>query len=60
MTTNQKDGSNLHIYRKGNKADTKRFRNTNVRVAYTTKNNLGKLLNLKLQDTQQPDKYNKS
>jgi hypothetical protein len=35
----------------------KLFRNTKVKVAYTTKNNLGKLLNAKSQNTQQPDKY---
>lgn len=29
-------------------------------MAYTTRNNLGKLLNLKLQNTKQPDKYDKS
>jgi len=35
----------------------KLFRNTKVKVAYTTKNNLGKLLNAKSQNTQQLDKY---
>jgi len=48
MTTNQKDGPNLHMYRKGNKADTKRFRNTNVRVAYTTKEQLRKTFKFKI------------
>jgi len=38
---------------------TKHFRKTKVKVAYTTKNNLEKLLNVKPQNTQQPDKYEK-
>jgi len=37
---------------------TKLFKNTNVKVAYRTKNNLGKLL--KLQKIPKPDKYEKS
>ena len=37
---------------------TKLFKNTNVRIAFTTNNNLGKLLNS--QDDQKPDKYDKN
>ena len=36
---------------------TNLFRNIKLKVAYITKNNLGKLLNAKSQNTQQPDKY---
>jgi hypothetical protein len=37
---------------------TKLFKNTSLKVAYTTKNNLGKLL--EMQKTQKPNKFNKN
>ena len=36
----------IYIHWKGNKARHKNFRNTNIKVAYTTNNNLGKLLDM--------------
>ena len=37
---------------------TKLFRNTSLKVAYTTNNNLGKLL--EMQETQKPNKFDKN
>jgi len=45
----------VHIFRERNETGHEAVQNTNVKVAYMTKNNLGKPL--KPQNTLQPNKY---
>jgi len=48
----------IYIYWKRNKAHHKTFQKSNIKVAYTTNNNLGKLLDM--QKTKKLNKYDKN